>query len=434
MATEAGAARFARAITLVALLIAVSGCERSSPAVTDGGVTCDVDNGGLELPVGFCALVVTDHLAGARHLVVSEDGDVYVSLRIPRLDFGGIAVLRDSDHDGRADLVEQFGEEGGVGIALHGGYLYFGADARILRYRREPGELVPAAAPEVVVDGFPAGGYHSARTFAFTPDGGLLVNIGAPSNACQIEDRVPGSAGRAPCPELRTAAGIWRYAADALGQHHPGDGQRHASGIRHVLAVDRSPADGELYVIQHGRDELHQNWPASYDARQGQQLPAEEMLRVRAGDDFGWPYCYFDGLVQRRVLAPEYGGDGVMQGRCDDYPPPVAALPAHAGPNAMVFYRGDQFPARYRDGAFVALHGAYLRADGSRAGSQVAFIPMAGGGAGAWEVFAQLAAGDAPGAGPAYRPTGLALGPDGSLYVADSESGRVWRIVYPSGR
>ena len=92
------------------------------------------------------------------------------------------------------------------------------------------------------------------------------------------------------------------------------DGERWATGIRNAVAITVDPSDGALWVAQHGRDQLVQNWPAHFDTTESAELPAEELLRVNRGDDFGWPYCFYDGFAKRKVLAPEYGGDGAAGG------------------------------------------------------------------------------------------------------------------------
>jgi glucose/arabinose dehydrogenase len=336
--------------------------------------------------------------------------------------------LHDSDGDGRADDIRQFGQVGGVGLVIHHGHLYLGTDTAILRYRLDA-VLAPVATPEVIVEGLPAAELHASKTLAFDEAGNMFVSIGAPSNACQQRDRSPASPGRDPCPETETAAGVWRFAAERVGQRFS-DGERYASGIRHALAIDWEPKQGELYVVQHGRDELSQLWPQFYTAEQDELLPGEEMLKVTKGAVFSWPYCYYDPQQRRRVLAPEYGGDGMRTDRCTGFPEPVAVFPAHYSPNDMLVYRGTQFPKRYHGGAFIAFHGSYRPMGGVRVGYQVVFVPWSKAGfSGDWEVFADGFAG--PQSGTAlHRPTGLAEGPDGSLYIADSVSGRIWRIVY----
>jgi glucose/arabinose dehydrogenase len=130
------------------------------------------------------------------------------------------------------------------------------------------------------------------------------------------------------------------------------------------------------------------------------------------------------------VLAPEYGGDGQQAGRCTGKKDPVYAFPGHWAPNDMLFYTGTQFPARYRDGVFVVFHGSWNRAPLPQQGFNVVFLPMRDGrAAGDFEVFADGFTGG-NNAQAAHRPTGIAQGPDGSIYVTDDVAGRIWRILY----
>ncbi|HEV7836897.1 MAG TPA: hypothetical protein VGO75_02435, partial [Gemmatimonadaceae bacterium] len=154
-------------------------------------------------------------------------------------------------------------------------------------------------------------------------------------------------------------------------------------------------------------------------------------LRVEAGDDYGWPYCYHDRALGRRVLAPEYGGDANKAGRCADKKLPVLAFPGHWAPDGLLFYQGTQFPARYRNGVFITFHGSWNRI-GRQDGYKVVFVPSVGIIAGdSAETFADGFAGRKKDPGGAkYRPVGLAEGPDGSLYITDDQRGRIWRVVY----
>lgn len=393
-------------------------------------VHCDPDNGGIELSPGFCATVFADHVGPARHIAVRANGDVYVSLSRP-YHGGAIVALRDANHDGRADVARYFGQTGGTGIAIHDGALYFASTTRIVRYPLPRRGLLPGGKPQTVVDGIPRQFEHAARSIAFGR-AWLYMNSGAPSNACQRRDRRPGSPGIDPCPLLRLHGGIWRFHADRLNQRYAGD-QRFATGIRNAVAIAWNSQDHHVYIVQHGRDQLHDNWPSLYTQAQSVELPAEEFFRVRAGDNFGWPYCYYDGLRQRKVLAPEYGGNAQRVGRCAHALKPLMAFPAHWAPDGLVFYNARQFPAHYRGGAFVAFHGSWNRAPEPQQGYQVVYVPFHGDKPGKWQRFAWGFAGRAVIHSPGqarFRPTGLAVGPRGALYIADDRGGRIWRVVY----
>ena len=123
-----------------------------------------------------------------------------------------------------------------------------------------------------------------------------------------------------------------------------------------------------------------ENWPSSTPREQGANQPAEELVQLERGADFGWPYCYFDLSQQKLVLAPEYGGDGGKAiGLCAGKRAPVAAFPAHWAPNDLAIYDGQQFPAPYRGGAFIAFHGSWNRAPFPQEGYNVVFQPLADG-------------------------------------------------------
>ncbi len=408
--------------------IALAGVLATSPIAA--APACDPDNGGLTLAEGFCALVVADNLGRAGHLTVSQTGDVFVALR--RDNGGGIVGLRDEDDDGRADVIERFGKHTGTGIGMHKGFLYFASDTQVMRYRMDRKSLLPVGDAEVIVDGFAEQSQHAAKPFAFDQANGLYVNIGAPSNACQRRMRQAGSAGIDPCPQLRTSGGIWRFDATKANQQ-AAQGTRYATGIRNAMAITWNPVQDQLFVVQHGRDQLSELWPKYFRDQDRAELPAEELLAVEEGDDFGWPYCFYDPFVENKVLAPEYGGDGKQAGRCAQMKAPLHGFPAHWAPNAMVFYTARQFPTAYHDGALIAFHGSWNRQPFEQKGYRVTFVPFNGARAGQPRDFATGFAGSDSIKTPRqanYRPTGLALGPDGSVYIADSVKGRIWRVMH----
>lgn len=414
------------------LAVILPGSAAVAQAVPRSSAHCAPDNGGIVLPKGFCASVFADSLPGPRHLVVAPNGDVFVALSQ-----GGVMALRDRNGDGVADERNRFAESNHSSeVALFDGYIYTENGSDIVRYRLSNGAMAPTGSEEIVVRGLPKGG-HGAKTFTIDRNGSLYVNVGSGTNSCQSKDRAPEVPGIDPCTELETRAGIWRFDARKLGQSQS-QGEHFARGIRNSVAIAINPHDGDLYVMQHGRDQLgggNADWPKLYSAEQGAELPAEEMFHVQRGDDFGWPYCYFDPQQQKKVLAPEYGGDGKTVGRCASKKGNVAYFPAHWAPDGLLFYTGSQFPAQYRDGAFVAFHGSWNRAPLPQAGYKVVFQPMRNGRAfGSYEIFADDFAPNlgvqrsTRGSGN-RRPVGLAQGPDGALYITDDAGGRVWKVV-----
>jgi glucose/arabinose dehydrogenase len=419
----------------IAIAAAVSGlsCSRDSAAprvdtVAQGA--CAAEDASLTLPAGFCASIFADAIGPARHVVVAPNGDVFVTLQ------GGsatVVALRDANHDGRADSTEKIGSGGGgTGIGLFGGYLYVDQGRQIVRYPLATGALRPSGASQVVVSGIPTGG-HGARNFVIDAQGNLFINIGSNTNACQQSDRSAGSPGIDPCPELATRAGIWKFNANTLNQTF-GAGNRYATGLRNSEGLAFAP-DGSFWAAVHGRDQLYDNWPKVFDAKYSADNPGEELVRVQQGDDFGWPYCYYAVASQKLVLAPEYGGNGTVTERCDQKKNAVAALPGHWAPMSLLIYSGSVFPAKYRNGAFIAFHGSWNRSPEPQAGFRVVFVPLAGGQpSGAYETFANgFAGGNLDPGGAAHRPVGLAQGPNGEIYLTDDKGGRVWRIVAVNG-
>jgi glucose/arabinose dehydrogenase len=390
---------------------------------------CDPDNGGITLPTGFCAVVVADKVGSPRHIAVASNGDLFVALESRRGGPGGVLALRDTTGDGRADVQAHFGTAGGTGIVLTAGGLYFATKSTVLRYPMHAGQLTPIGEPQVIARDLPSDGNHTAKNLALSSDGKtLFVNFGSATNSCQVVDRTLESPGRDPCPELAYRSGIWRFDAGHANQTGA-TVTRYATGIRNAVGLALAP-DGQVWATQHGRDQLGQNWPKLFNDEQNAEKPSEELLQVNPGDDFGWPYCYHDLELGRLVLAPEYGGDGKQVGRCAQKKEPAVAFPGHWAPDGLAFYDGAQFPARYRGGAFVAFHGSWNRAPLPQAGYRVVFVPFTNGKpVGSYETFADGFWKEDP-AGPKHRPVGVAVGPDGSLYITDDAAGRIWRVIY----
>ncbi len=429
-------------------LLAASVMSAFAAAARGEGAVCPTDDTALTLPPGFCASIFADDLGHARHLVVAPNGVVYVNTRAGRNSAdakppadGFLVALQDTTGAGKADVIKRFGEThanggtGGTGIGMYNGALYAEVGDKIVRFALPSGEIVPRDVGEPIVTGLPINGDHPMHPFAIDADGMMYVDVASATNACQLHNRTLRSPGADPCTELRTRGGIWRY--DAKRTHQAfSPAERFATGLRNAEGFGIDTADHRIFVTQHGRDQLQVNWPDLYKPEEEATLPAEELLRLTRGGDYGWPECYYDPAQQALVLAPEYGGDGgKRRGVCTHKLAPIAAFPAHWAPDGMVFYNRQQFPAHYRHGVFVAFHGSWDRAPYPQQGYNVVFQPLAGDAAGGnCEIFADGFAGPDKSPGAAlHRPTGVAVGPDGALYVSDDVRGRIYRIVYQGG-
>jgi glucose/arabinose dehydrogenase/cytochrome c553 len=434
---------------MICICIFLAFCgQRKRTALPPG----DPGNGGLFLPGHFEAVVVADSIGRARHLTVNTNGDIYVKLTYNDImhGSGGTVGLRDANNDGKADIISYFGDykdEGGLpaGMAVHNNYLYTATVKHIFRNKLKRGQLVPDSKTEIILideDESLGKHWHTAKPFAFDKKGNMYVPFGAPTDAAQDirlvgPAGIPGGKGLDPAPDLEKYAGIWRFDADKKGQTQK-DGYKYATGIRSVLAIDWNPMDDCLYVAMNGMDNFHTRYPQVYSAWQAAVLPSEPLLKVTEHSDFGWPYAYYDHLLGKNVLQPGYGGDGKTIGRAAKFDVPVMGFPGHWAPMDLLFYTGNQFPERYKQGAFVAFHGSTDRSPYPQAGYIVCFVPFEKGKPGRnWEVFADGFTGvdtvfntsDA-----LYRPMGLAQGPDGSLYISESNKGKIWRVMYKGNK
>ncbi len=335
--------------------------------------TCAPDNGGITLPAGFCASVFADSLPAPRHMYAMPNGDVYVALSgrgsaTP----GGVIVLRDANNDGRAEVSGDVARGFTTSeVAVFDNHLYTENGTAVFRFPIKLGQIAATGPADTILSGLPGGG----------------------------------------------------------NQQHQSDGVHFATGYRNGIGLTIG-TDGKLWGMQHGRDLLFQAWPNLFDAKYGAENPAEELIQVNNGDDLGWPYCYYSNVEKKLVDAPEYGGDGKKTVRCADKKAPAAAYPGHWAPNGLMFYTGRMFPAKYKNGAFIAFHGSWNRPPEPQDGYRVVFQPMKDGKpSGEYEIFADKF-NTATGGTANRRPTGVAQGPDGALYIADDAMGRIWKVVY----
>ncbi len=392
--------------------------------------TPSLNDGGLILPAGFSSTIVADSLGKTRHIVITPQRDIYVRLADTK-DGKGTLLLH--EENGKAKLQYGFGNYGGTGIYLAKDYLYTASNSEIFRYKLDAdNKVTDTAHPERIVTGLVDGGEHNTKSIMMDGDNNLYIPIGCPSNSCQEHDRQTGSMGMPGCPLLETAGGVWMFKPDKKDQTYA-DGVRYATGLRNVVGVAWNYQSNKLFVMQHGRDQLNTIFPALYTAKQNAQLPAECMYALTKEANAGWPYIYYDPFKKKKISMPEYGGDG-NKTLDSNFIEPAAAYPAHMAPDGLLFYTGDMFPEKYKNGAFIAFHGSWNRSPEPQAGYFVVFQPFKNGMPdGDWEVFADGFSGspDSTASGHAvHRPCGLAQGPDGALYVSDDNKGTIFKITY----
>jgi glucose/arabinose dehydrogenase len=332
------------------------------------------------LPADLTINVYAEDLGHPRMMAMDPAGGLYVTDNT-----GRVLKLTDRDGDGVSDapLVVLNGLDSPSGIAFFKGVLYVAETGQIDRVDDSDGDGVPDRITPIVTD-FPAGGQHYSRTIAFGPDGMLYLAIGSSCNVCD-EDNAHRAA-------------IWRYNADGSG------GQLFARGLRNAVGIAFQPGHGALWATNNGRDEM------------GDDQPPETLNLVTAGSDFGWPRCHAGDVVD-----PEFGGTlgciGVMA--------PAVEMQAHSAPLGLAFYDATAFGAEYTGGVFIAFHGSWNRSVPT--GYKLVFVPFKNGqptGETLDFVTGWLeASGDAWG-----RPVDVVVGADGSLFVSDDASGRIYRI------
>ena len=387
----------------------------------------DPGNGGLFLPGNFEAVVVADSTGPARHIAINDNGDIYIKMRYSKRGEGNLA-LRDLNGDGKADSTVHFGDydnEGSLSncVRIHDGYLYFASELVVYRMKLTPGQLVPGSKLEVVLTDDTKRGthWHITKPISFDDNGHMYVPFGSPSNACQDLIRTPGGtpgfAGLDPCPELEQHAGIWEFDANKIGLTQE-DGKKFATGLRSVVAMDWNKDDKNLYVVMHGRDDLHMLWPGKFTQWQSAVLPSEEFLRVKDGNNFGWPYSYYGQHIDERVKPPR--PEMVAKAIAPDY-----AIGSHTAPLGLASSVGTTLPAPFANGMFIGQHGSWNRRPHS--GYKVIFVPFERGKPSGVPV--DVLTGFLSEEGNAFgRPVGVALDKAGALLVADDVGNVVWRV------
>ena len=339
----------------------------------------------LKASAGFTVGVYADNLDRPRMMTLAPNGDIFVAQSAA----GSVVILRDANKDGTPEARFTYAEglRGVFGMAFHDGYLYLGRSDSLIRYKYTAGDTQAQGTPEKLAD-YPASG-HSTRNILFSRDGRkMYVAVGSQSNK---------SAG-----EPKERAAINEYNPDGTGH------RIFASGLRNPVGLTLQPGTNTIWTAVNERDTL------------GDDLVPDYITSVKDGGFYGWPYSYIGSNYD-----PEHTGkepDLVKRALVPD-----VLIPAHSAALGITFYTGTQFPPRYRNGAFVGLHGSWNRSKPQ--GYKVVFVPFQNGKpSGPPEDFVTgWTVKESPNE-VWGRPVGVFVAPDGSLLVADDAGSKIWRV------
>jgi glucose/arabinose dehydrogenase len=366
--------------------VAEDGTDRDVLRPTPRAPT-DALTASLQLPPGFSLGVFASGLAHARMLAVHQQ-HVYLT----RPNQGDVVRLIDADGDGVAeDRKVVLADLPGVhGIVIKEPNVYVATPTHVYRAVLLPsGDL---ATPTPIIDDLPAGGQHPNRTLAVGPDDKLYITVGSPCDACPIDN-----------PEYAT---VLRAELDGSRR------EIFARGLRNTLGFGWHPSTGELWGMDHGSD-----W-------RGNDIPPEELNRIEAGKDYGWPYCFGQRVVDPVIQEPVGSSKAAY---CPMTTPPVLENQAHQAPIGLVFYTAEQFPADYRGSAFVALRGSWNRIPAT--GYKVARVVFDNGQPTRIEDFVSGFLIE-NGSAEFGRLAGIAVDSRGSLLFTDDENGVIYRVSH----
>ena len=336
----------------------------------------------LQVPQGFSVEMWAAGFDTPRFMLLAPGGEVLLS----DSGSGTVYVFAGGKGADRRSLITGLSRP--FGLAFWRNYLYVAETNSVKRYPYDAKALTVGAGQEVVK--VPGGGNHWTRAIVFDRAGQkMYVSVGSSGNI-------------APDPEERAA--INRYNPDGSGH------EIYAAGTRNPSSIHWYPNSDTLWATVIERDGL------------GDNLPPDYLTHVQQGGFYGWPWAYFGP-------HPEPRHNGQHPELVQKTITPDVALPAHNSPLDFAFYTGTQFPAEYRGGAFITLHGTWNRSQ--RAGYKVVYVPFQNGKpSGAAKDFLtgwMIAPGNKDVWG---RPVGVIGLPDGSLLVSDDGGKKIWRIVY----
>jgi glucose/arabinose dehydrogenase len=338
----------------------------------------------LHLPPGFTLSIYSDNVPHARSLALGDNGVVYVGTGST----GKVYALQDIDRDGVAEkrTIVASGLYMPNGVAYKDGSLYVAAVSRIIRFDNISQRLANPPDPVVIYDKLPSDLHHGWKYLCFGPDGKLYTAVGAPCNICK--------------PKQGIYASLARMNRDGSGF------EVIAGGIRNTVGFDWQPETHALFFNDNGRDYM------------GDDLPPEELNRWSViGEHFGYPFCHGDDIPD-----PEFGAER----KCREFTAPAWKYKAHVAPLGMRFYRGNQFPERYKNQLFVAHHGSWNRS--APDGYRIALINFSKDKPVSEEVF--ISGWLTKDENVLGRPVDLLTLPDGSLLISDDHLGVIYKVSY----
>ena len=334
----------------------------------------------LHAPPGFTVAVVAQNVPGARFVAVAPNGDVVVSQ--PERD-RVVAIHPGAAIDAAPSLVIS-GLPLAHGVAFRADVLYVASWSGVSKIAYPPSDDEQRV---IVSSDMPQGGVHNRRAIAIGPDGSIYVSSGSTCNVCEETDK--------------RFATVIRYGPNG------GAGQIFATGLRNASGLAFDDA-GRLWAVVNERDNL------------GDEVPPDEVDEIVQNGNYGWPYCH--AANGYRMPNPEYKDPE----KCYGTKPPALTLQAHSAPLQIVFYRGTQFPQRYRGALFVAYHGSWNRS--VKTGYKLVVVFFKNGKPDHVEDFVTGWLADDQSVGG--RPAGVAVGNDGSLYISDDLRGMIYKVTY----
>ena len=334
------------------------------------------------VPPGFKVSVFAAGFAQPRWLAAAPNGDVFVADSAA----GEVVVLGDRERFVFADHLDL-----PFGIAFHEDYVYVANTNEVLRFRYNPVTSKRIGNREHILD-LPGLGYnqHWTRSIAFSNDGKrLFVSVGSRTNVSIEADP--------------------RRGAILVVDPDGANGYVYAKGLRNAVGIECEPHTGALWAAVNERDDI------------GDDVPADYFTKIREGGFYGWPYSYLGPHVDNRVSArPDLVRKAIV---------PDLLLAAHVAPLQFVFYEGQNFPATYLHGAFIAEHGSWNRR--IRDGYQVVFVPFREGSPSGEPITFLSGLAPDPTSKDVYgRPVGVAVSRDGSLLVSDDGEKLIWKVSY----